>query len=347
MVTGTWILLLLQGKFVWYICNAYFRISKYFMNLLAAFFRLVRWPNLVIIGVTQLLFYFCFVLPIYTGNENVYSPFTGNYFILQILASILIAAAGNIINDYFDLNIDEINKPEKKIIDKLIKRRWAIVMHILFSLTGILIGFYIDFKTPVFWLGLSNLLCVLLLFGYSISLKKKLLVGNILISMLTAWIVLVCFFCYYRSFNCYRCEVSEWQAVLHRFIRVSILYTGFAFVISLIREVVKDMEDMEGDARYGCKTMPIVWGIPASKVFVAVWLIVLIGMICVLQFYVLQLGWLWSAVYCILLIILPLLWILRKLYKAQVTADYHQLSNAIKFVMLTGILSMLFFKIYS
>ena len=104
---------------------------------------------------------------------------------------------------------------------------------------------------------------------------------------------------------------------------------------------------MDGDAKFGCKTMPIVWGIPASKVFVAVWLIVLIGAVSVVQFYVLQLGWLWSAVYCIVLILFPLVWILRKLFKAQVPKDYHQLSTAIKFVMLTGLLSMLFFKIYS
>lgn len=78
------------------------------------------------------------------------------------------------------------------------------------------------------------------------------------------------------------------------------------------------MEDMEGDKRYGCKTIPIAWGIPASKVFVAVWLVVLIGMISIVQIYVLQLGWYWSAVYSILLIIAPLVWILRKLYQAQV-----------------------------
>ena len=324
-----------------------FSLQKHFMKLIAAFLRLVRLPNLVIIAVTQLLFYFTLVHPFYSANEDVYSTFTSRHFILLIVSSLLIAAAGNIINDYFDLNIDEVNKPEKKIIDKLIKRRWAIVMHIVFSVTGILLGFYIDFQTPVFWLGFSNLICVLLLFGYSISLKKKLLVGNILVSLLTAWVILVCFFCYYRAFHCYKCEVSEWQAELRRFIRISFLYASFAFVISLIREVVKDMEDMEGDVRYGCRTMPIVWGIPASKVFVAVWVVVLIGMISVVQFYVLQLGWLWSAMYCIALIILPLVWILRKLFMAQVPKDYHELSNVIKFVMLTGLLSMIFFKIYS
>jgi 4-hydroxybenzoate polyprenyltransferase len=317
------------------------------MKLTDAFLRLVRLPNLVMIAVTQALFYLTLVHPFYAAQADYYSRFRNRYFLLLMVSSLLIAAAGNIINDYFDRNIDEINKPEKKIIDTLIKRRWAIVMHIIFSLIAVLLGFYIDSQTPVFWLGFSNTICVLLLFAYSISLKKKLLVGNILISLLTAWVILVCFLCYYRSFSCHDCEPLQWEAALRRFMRISILYAGFAFVVSLIREVVKDMEDIEGDKKYGCKTIPIAWGIPASKVFVAVWLVVLVGMIAIVQIYVWQLGWYWSAAYSILLIIAPLMWILRKLYLAKVPKDYHQLSTVIKLVMLAGLLSMIFFKIYS
>lgn len=317
------------------------------MKLIPAFFRLIRWPNLVMIAVTQALFYVTLVDPLNNIKENISSPFKGIYFILLTVSSLLIAAAGNIINDYFDRNIDEINKPHKKIIDKLIKRRWAIIMHIVFSFVAIVIGFYIDSQTPVFWLGISNTVCVLLLFGYSISLKKKLLVGNILISLLTAWVILVGFLCFYRSMRCSQCDPVVWQAILRRFMRISFLYAGFAFVVSLIREVVKDMEDMEGDKKYGCKTIPISWGIPASKVFVAVWLVVLIGMISVVQIYVWQLEWYWSIAYSVLFIIGPLVWILRKLFRAQVVKDYRQLSSLIKMVMLSGLLSMAFFKIYS
>ena len=317
------------------------------MKLITAFFRLVRWPNLLMIAVTQVLFYIS-IVPFYSGKEVfISSTFKSLHYVLLIISSLLIAAAGNIINDYFDRNIDEINKPQKKIIDKLIKRRWAIVMHIIFSFIAILIGFYVDSQTPVFWLGISNTICVFLLFGYSISLKKKLLVGNVLISLFTAWVIFVCFLCYYRSLSCTGCQPFEWQVILNRFTRISFLYAGFAFVISLIREVVKDMEDMEGDKKYGCKTIPIAWGIPAAKVFVAVWLVVLIGMISIVQIYVLQLGWYWSAAYSILLIIAPLIWILRKLYQAQVPKDYHKLSAIIKIVMLAGLLSMIFFKIYA
>ncbi len=315
------------------------------MNLVTAFLRLIRWPNIVFIALTQFLFYYALVTPLF--DRGIQSSFDAFYFGLQVAASVLIAAAGYIINDYFDLNIDQVNKPGKLIIDKVIKRRWVIALHILMSLAGILIGLYIDLKAHTYWLAISNLLCVILLFGYSVALKKKLLIGNLLISLLTAWVVVVGFLCYYHTLSCNGCGEAMQDSLLRRFIKITFLYTGFAFVISLIREVVKDMEDREGDIRYNCTTMPIAWGIPATKVFVAVWIIVLIGTLGIIQFYVLQFGWWWSAAYCVLLIILPLLWILRSLRRAQTTKDYHRLSAAVKLVMLTGILSMLFFKIYS
>ena len=315
------------------------------MKLIPAFFRLIRWPNLFFIALTQVLFYYSLVEPL--SAKGISNSFQQIHLILLITASVLIAAAGYIINDYFDLNIDQVNKPRKLIIEKIIKRRWAIAWHILLSFAGIAISFYIGYQLSNYWLGLANLVCVFLLFGYSITLKKKLLIGNILIAALTAWVIIIAFLCYYRSFYCSGCDLSKLDAIYHRFIKISFLYAGFAFVISLIREVVKDMEDMGGDIKYGCKTMPIVWGIPASKVFVAVWIIVLIGTLGIVQFYVLQFSWWWSAAYCFLLIILPLLWILQRLYRANVPKDYHQLSTVIKMVMFTGILSMLFFKIYS
>ncbi len=316
------------------------------MKLLTAFLRLVRWPNLLFIALTQFLFLYSIIQPKLLAPVD--SFFTNTYFIYLVIASVLIAAAGYIINDYFDLNIDSVNKPGKLVVDKIINRRWAIALHILISLAGVLISFYIGLHFHYNWLGLSNLLCVFLLFGYSLILKKKLLIGNILISALTAWVIMVVFFCYENSFYS---QVNDgtlnFQQLKNSLTKIAFLYAGFAFIISLIREVIKDMEDMEGDARFGGKTIPIVWGIPASKIFVAVWIIVLIAVLGIVQFYVLQLGWGWSTVYCVLLIILPLLWILYQLYRAKVAKDYHRLSTAVKLVMFTGILSMLFFKIYS
>jgi 4-hydroxybenzoate polyprenyltransferase len=112
----------------------------------------------------------------------------------------------------------------------------------------------------------------------------------------------------------------------------------------LIREAIKDMEDMEGDLKYGCTTMPIVWGLPASKVFVGVWIIVLAGLVAAIQIYVIfKFAWWFSAFYSLITIIIPLIWVLRKLFVASSPAQFHQISYMVKIIMAAGILSMMFF----
>jgi 4-hydroxybenzoate polyprenyltransferase len=297
----------------------------------------VRWPNLLFIAITQILFVYCIVHPLFS-NAGITANIRGVYFILLTISAVLLAAAGNIINDYFDLNIDQINKPDKLVVEKIISRRWVIAWHLILSTIGVIIGFYIDWKTNVRFLGFTHLGVVLLLFLYSISLKKKLLAGNILISLLTAWVILVVYWCEASNLNK--------PVFFGTLTRITFVYAGFAFVISLVREVVKDMEDIEGDRRFGCYTMPIALGINATKVFVSVWLAVLVSSLAMVQFYVLNHRWWWSAVYSIVFIVVPLIYIFNKLVWAKDTSEFHQLSTLIKLTMFTGILSMVFFCFY-
>lgn len=310
------------------------------MNLAGAFLRLIRWPNLVFIVLTQVLFFYCILPFVYKGQPVTY--LSAGIFYLLMVASLCIAAAGYIINDYFDLNIDLINKPSKLIIEKYINRRWAIILHLCLSFTGFLISGYVGYKLRNIYIPFFNLMAIAGLWFYSTTFKRKLLIGNVVISILTAWVILVIMVAEYK----FNRPMDEYSLIVPRLLKVSFLYAGFAFIISLIREVIKDMEDLQGDMKYGCETMPITWGIPVSKVFAGVWLVVLIGSVAALQFYVLQFGWWFSVVYCILVIIAPLLWILQQLYRAQVAEDFHRLSTAVKLVMFTGIVSMVFFRIY-
>ena len=316
------------------------------MKLLLAFFRLIRWPNLIFIALTQSLFYYCIIVPSLpqTYYQSPYK-FTQPLFFLLLTASLFIAAAGYIINDYFDINIDQVNKPEKMVVEKIIKRRWAIVLHWSITTAGLIISLYVSYKTS-YLIIIVNVLCTLLLWFYSTTFKKKLLSGNIIISLLTAWTVWVL---YFAANNTYHFSISfsaDVITAMNRIFKFAVLYGGFAFIISLVREVIKDIEDIEGDAKYNCKTMPIVWGIPSSKVFAGVWLVVLIGALSIMQLYAFQLGWRLTALYCLLLVILPLVWILRKLYTAQNTPQYHKVSSTIKLVMLSGIVSIIFFRLY-
>jgi 4-hydroxybenzoate polyprenyltransferase len=313
------------------------------MNLIVAFFRLIRSLNLLFIVLTQYLFQYFIIVPIFR-KHGLSLPVNDWEFALLSLSSVLIAAAGYIINDYFDLNIDRINKPQKLVVEKHIKRRWAIIWHWVLSFIGVIIGFFLGWRLHAWWLGLANLGCVAALWFYSTVFKKRLLSGNIIISLLTAWVVMVVgFLSHYIVMN----EAERFAGIdRSKILRFTFLYAGFAFIISLIREVVKDIEDMDGDAKYGCNTMPIIWGVRVSKVFAATWMVVLIGALLIVTAYVLQMGWWIPAVYCLLLIIVPLLQLLRRLRVAVTIKEFHYISSLIKVVMFTGILSMIFFRIY-
>ena len=311
------------------------------MKLFSAFLRLVRWPNLVFIALTQYLFVYCILKPVFE-KAGIALNLQGLNLKLLIISSVFIASGGYIINDYFDLNIDQVNKPDKLVVEKIIHRRWTIIWHLLLSIIGIVFGFIVDKNSSVYLLGYANAICVMLLFFYSISLKRKLLVGNVLISLLTAWVILVVAWCENSHFT----KVETLLSV-NKILRETFLYAAFAFIISLVREVIKDMEDVDGDRRYGCKTMPISWGINATKVFVAVWLVVLITALFIVQLYALRLGWWISVLYCLILVIAPLIWIFKKLFSANKPSDFHRLSTVVKLVMFTGIISMIFFKIYA
>ncbi len=309
------------------------------MRLTAAFLKMIRLPNLFFIALTQVLFQYCIYRPMYKGFVAANDT---QHFIFLAIASLLIAAAGYIINDYFDINIDEVNKPNRMVVDKVIHRRWAIAWHFILSTAGIICTILALPFLQKWYLVLANVFCVALLWFYSTNFKKNLLTGNIVISLLTAWTIFIIFFSKVSLADAF----GEGYISQHKFFRLAILYAGFAFIISLIREAIKDMEDMQGDAKYGGRTMPIIWGVNATKVYVAVWLVVLIILLIIIQVYILQFKWWWPILYSILMIILPLIVVLVKLYKSSTIQHFHQLSLWTKLIMFTGILSMIFFYFF-
>jgi len=309
------------------------------MKLIAAFLKLVRVPNLFFIALTQVLMQYCIYQPLYKGNIPAHDTF---HFIFLLLASLMIAAAGYIINDYFDINIDEVNKPEKMVVDKIINRRWAIAWHFLLNTLGLLFSILAFPFLQKWYLILANILCMVLLWFYSTNFKRQLLTGNVVISLLTAWTILVVFFSKVNFEDAF-----GGGPVMHqKFFKIAVLYAAFAFIISLVREAIKDMEDMYGDAQYQCKTMPIVWGVHVTKVYTAVWLLVLIALLIGVVAYVLQYQWWLAIAYIVPIIIFPLILILINLKKSISTADFHRLSTFTKLVMFTGIVSMVFYYFY-
>lgn len=312
------------------------------LNSVSAFFRLIRYPNLIFIALTQTLFYFIIQKPAFLNNAKEIVPQLGdNDFYLLLISSVLIAAGGYIINDYFDMNIDNVNKPHKLVIGKLISRRWAMLLHMLLSVIGLFLTALVAIHINNVLLLVLNFLSVVLLLFYSTTFKKKLLIGNVIISLLTAWVVGVLFIAELKF-----TDLNDlWQnnSVIQRLYKYTLVYAGFAFVVSLVREVIKDAEDIVGDKKYGCTTMPIVWGINVAKIYAATWLVVLMGLLIAIFFYTIINNWTWLVSLICLVLIVYLIFILVKIKKAITTKDFAYISNQIKLLMLVGILSILLF----
>jgi 4-hydroxybenzoate polyprenyltransferase len=307
------------------------------LNNLIHFLRLVRWPNLFFILLAETLFHFFIYKPLYPNLA-----LTSDYPFYFIAATyVCIAAAGYIINDYFDVNIDQVNKPKSVIVGAHISRRWVIFWHLILSMSGVYLSLIAFPFQEYIHIHFSNLATILFLWFYSTNFKRNFLIGNVVIAVLTAWSIGVVYFSKFTFIQLVH-PTSMLPTDLKLF-KLMLLYSSFAFILTLIREALKDMEDMDGDEKFGCKTMPIAWGLQTTKVYVAVWLIVLILVLLIIQLYAIPFGWWISIVYCIVTIIAPLIYVLFSLKLSFTKADFNRLSNWIKFTMLMGILSMGFF----
>ena len=313
------------------------------MQKLMAFFQLIRYKNLIFITLTQLFFYGFITRPSYEVLLSNSPLLSHDLFHWMLIASILIAGGGYIINDYFDLNIDKINKPDKLIVDKEISRRWAMMLHFIMSIVGIVITGYVSMKLNNFLLLLLNASSVILLWVYSTTFKKKLLTGNVIISILTAWVIFMLFFAEINWTSGSMLPSSN--PALISIYKLAIIYGGFAFIVSLIREVIKDIEDETGDRKYGCKTMPIVWGVNASKIFVGVWMVALFGALVAIMVYSIFNKWYLIGLYITGLLVF-IIQIFIKLKRANRIEDYTSLTRMVKIFMLAGILSMALYYYY-
>lgn len=294
------------------------------MQKILAILQLTRANNLLIMWATLSLSYYC--LTDYVTTDDLLAP----RFILLCGCVLLTAAAGYIINDYLDIHIDLTNKPNKVIIGKNVSRRWAMLLHFIFNVTAILGGFVLSA-----YLALTILLCTVALWLYSVYFKKQFLSGNVLVALLSAFVIAILPL-FNRSISGYLVAV----------------YALFAFGLTLIREIVKDAEDLRGDSKFNCRTLPIVLGIRKTKrilitlVFVYVLLItshIFIGnsQIPFRHFY----GNVLYVLYMLLFVAAPLVATTYLLYRADVKSDFTRLSTLYKIIMVAGLVSMAIIKV--
>lgn len=309
------------------------------MQQLKAFFILIRLKNLIIIAITQYLIRYAIIEPMISLSSFELQLSHLDFFLMS-LSTVLVAAGGYIINDYFDTRIDRINRPNLVVIDTYIKRRVAMGAHLVSSIAGILLGFYVAYKAGVYQLGFIYVISSGMLWFYSTDFKRKLLIGNLVISFLTALVpIMVPLFdipLLNKEYGEILLEANTDFTFLLRFIGA---YSLFAFVSSLIREIIKDMEDVNGDTSFGRSTIPIAIGIEKSKTVVLALSIILMLGLAYVQYIQLEAKDILFFMYILVAIQLPMLYLIVKLLKAKEVLQFAFISKIVKVIMLAGVLS--------
>ena len=271
---------------------------------LAALFKITRFWNLVIIVFAQFFTTYFLVSPKAVLFWQLYT---------LSLSTVLIAAAGYIINDYYDVKIDLINKPDRVVVGKSIRRRYALLFHWALSISGVAMGFLLSWK-----IAAINFFCGFLLWWYSNFLKRKPFVGNVAVALLTGLSIYVV------------------GVLFDPYNKLIALYSFFSFFITIVREIIKDMEDLKGDNTFGCQTLPIVWGIRKTKTLI--YLLVLFHLLAIVYFNALFVGlpvWILAG-----FIFFPTAFLMLQLTTADTIKDFSNLSFYCKIILLLGVFSM-------
>lgn len=279
--------------------------------MLVGFLKLIRVFNLLIISFTQYMVAIFLIGP----KKNWYETLIDTKLFLVVVSTFLVAAAGYIINDYYDVKIDAVNKPKRMVIDRIIRRREAMLLHFVLSFLSVLLACAVSFK-----IGAITVISAFILWYYSNDMKRKAFMGNLAISLLTGlalWVIAI----YYN-------KGYEYVGI----------YATFSILISLIREILKDMEDIKGDESFGCRTLPIVIGVRNTKrVVYVISILLVVYHFVVAYFYQIQLLKI-LAYFMFIIIGLFNFYV----YRADTRKLFSELSFACKLIMLGGVLSMFF-----
>ncbi len=311
-----------------------------------ALIKLTRPINLVIIALTMSLMRYFVLRPLVVMN-GFELQLSGVNFALLVLSTLLIAAAGNVINDYFDQRTDRINKPKHIIVGVHVKRRVAMAVHQVLNVVGVGLAVFIAWRVGMWSLSIVSFFAAGSLWFYSVQFKRDLLVGNIVIAFLAGLVpLLVGIYEIPLLVREYGAEVAQYFAVnapgedpvIYFKIMFYFIfgYSGFAFVLNFIREIQKDMADVKGDRRIGARTIPLVYGMKNAKKVIAV-LIVLaaVALIALQQRFVNNA---YSLTYLLAAVILPMGLSFFYNWKAVYRRDFVKAGNYLKVAMLGGLL---------
>ena len=294
-------------------------------------FKLIRYQNLLMLAFMQLIFRYGFL-----KWQNVPLSLADWQYCLLVFSTVLIAAGGYVINDIFDQDTDSENKPSKTIIGKAISESMGYNIYVALTVAGVGIGFYLSnvIMKPSF--ATIFILIASLLYIYATSLKQMLLVGNVIVAFLLSFSVIII-----GIFDLYPATYEGNQKEMGVLFSILIDYAVFAFIINFIREITKDLEDVNGDYNQGMHTLPIVLGVQrTAKVVFGLSFIPLGILLYYTNSYFASNNLYVATIYSLLMLVGPLLYFTIKSWTAKTKKDFHHLSLVLKIVLFFGILSI-------
>lgn len=295
------------------------------------YLQLIRYQNLLMLALMQLVFRYGFL-----NQQDCFLALADWQYLLLVLTTVLIAAAGYVINDIFDQETDSINRPNSQIVGKLITESKAYNIYVALNILGVSIGFYLSnvIEKPSF--ATIFIFIAACLYFYATTLKKVLLLGNLMVAFVLALSVLII-----GVFDLYPATHEGNQDQMRMLFGILTDYAFFAFLINFIREIVKDAEDVKGDYNQGMQTLPILLGVGRTSKVIFGLLLVPIGIVFWYVNSYLMFNDLYIAVLFLLFLVLsPLLYCLVKSWTAKSTADFRHLSLLLKWILFFGILSI-------
>jgi 4-hydroxybenzoate polyprenyltransferase len=304
------------------------------------YLRIIRWPNLLIMAVLMAGLRYLLILPQLelaglTLQNNLLN------FIMLVYSVLAIAAGGYVINDILDLEIDSINKPESQIVGKKLSLNALRKFYLFLTFSGLITGIVIALILQSFYLGVFFPAMAALLYYYSKRYKGRLLTGNLVIAFASAMVLIVSWNTEFLSLEKAEIQILESSGTIRLISSMVFIYAFFAFMLSLIREIVKDMEDIEGDMKEACATIPIVFGLKTAR-NIASGLIVLV---------ILAIGWWQFSLfgqrmnYMAISLFVSQILACVTLFLLTVANDkfrLHKVSLFLKIWMISGMSSMLF-----
>ncbi len=294
------------------------------------FLKLIRYPNLLMLAFMQLIFRYGFL-----KLQNIPLALNDWQYGLLVLSTVLIAAGGYVINNIFDQDTDNDNKPNNVIVGKSISETNAYSIYVALNITGVSIGFYLSNVIAKPGFAALFILIAATLYFYAINWKQMLLIGNFIVALLLSFSVIII-----GIFDLFPVVNQSNQPLMANLFSILIDYAVFAFMINFIREIVKDLEDVNGDYNQGMRTLPIILGISrTAKVVSILSFIPVCAILLYINNYLMPL--LFVTIYMLLFVVGPLLYFSIKIWSASSQKEFHVLSLLLKWILLFGILSIL------